>query len=172
MNTRRKSKAKVAVASQPEAESSQGDATALLSFILPADIDVEALSNLLPGESLESPTQESLEKIYRTLLDQALQLDATTRQAEELAAEIEKKDVEVDQAYQDKENDKKEFESSVENVANELKAVKDERDELGMYRLCSLGAPCLFDYSDSKGCYPNAVIIAFYLFECVVLGAG
>lgn len=132
MNTRRKSKAKVAVASQPDQDSTQEDANALLSFVLPADIDVEALSNLLPGESFESPTQASMEKIYRVLIDQALQLDATTRQVEELAAEIEKKDVEIDQAYQDKENDRKELESSVENVTNELKAVKAERDELGV----------------------------------------
>jgi nucleoprotein TPR len=60
------------------------------------------------------------------------QVGATTREVEELHAEAEK-EVELDQAYQDWENDKKEAGILVDNLQKELKSVKAERDELGAY---------------------------------------
>ena len=137
--TRRKSKAAAAAAAAQQEASSQDTPSASTStafaftISLPSDIDVDALSALIPGEPLESPTEDTVLHLYRTLLAHVEQVDATTREVEELRAEAQKKEVELDQAYQDRENDKKEVETSVDKLQKELKSAKAERDELGMY---------------------------------------
>lgn len=144
--TRKKSKAAAAAAAaQQEAPPPQDAPSAstltTFSISLPSDIDLDALSALIPGEPLEVPTEDTVLHLYRTLLAHVTQLDATTHEVEELRAEAEKKEVELDQAYQDRENDKKEMENLADNLQKELKIVKSERDELGM---CSggLGVHC------------------------------
>jgi len=141
-STRRKTKAAAAAAAaQQEVASSQDapSASTLAAFTisLPSDIDLDALSTLIPGESLEAPSEDTILHLYRTLLVHVTQVDAVTREVEELRAEAEKKEVELDQAYQDRENDKKELENLADNLQKELRIIKDERDELGAY-LCSL----------------------------------
>ena len=136
--TRRKSKAAAAAAAaQQETTSSRNtpSPSALTAFTisLPSDIDLDALSGLIPGEPLDSPTEDTILHLYRTLLAHVTQLDATTHEVEELRAEAEKREVELDQGYQDRENDKKEMENLAENLQKELKTVKSERDEYGMY---------------------------------------
>ena len=136
--TRRKSKAAAAAAAaQHETTPSQDtpSASTLSAFTisLPSDIDIDALSGLIPGEPLEAPTEDTILHLYRTLLAHVTQLDATTHEVEELRAEAEKKEVELDQGYQDRENDKKEMENLAENLQKELKTIKSERDEFGMY---------------------------------------
>ena len=136
--TRRKSKAAAAAAAaQQETASSQeplsASTSAAFTISLPPDIDLDALSALIPGEPLEIPNEDTVLHLYRTLLAHVTQLDATTHEVEELRAEAEKKEVELDQAYQDRENDKKELENLTDNLRKELKTVKSERDELGMY---------------------------------------
>ena len=142
-STRRKTKAAAAAAAaQQEAAPSQDTPSALASTAftvsLPSDIDLDALSALIPGEPLEAPSEDTVLHLYRTLLAHATQVDVTTREIEELRAEAEKKEVELDQAYQDRENDKKELENLADNLQRELKTTKAERDELGMYS-CSQG---------------------------------
>ncbi|KAF9651639.1 hypothetical protein BDM02DRAFT_3184386 [Thelephora ganbajun] len=134
-STRRKTKAAAAAAAaQQEAASSQDTPSALTSTAftvsLPSDIDLDALSALIPGEPLETPTEDTVLHLYRTLLAHVTQLDATAREVEELRAEAEKKEVELDQAYQDRENDKKEAANLADNLQKELKSIKAERDEL------------------------------------------
>ena len=143
--TRRKSKAAAAAAAaQHDAPSSQDSpsTSTLTAFTisLPSDIDLDALSELIPGEPLEAPTEDTIHHLYRTLLAHVTQLDATTHEVEELRAEAEKKEVELDQGYQDRENDKKEMENLAENLQRELKTMKSERDELGMYS----GGLCIY----------------------------
>lgn len=134
--TRRKSKAAAAAAAAQQEASSldtpSASTSAAFAISLPSDIDFDALSALIPGEPLESPTEDTILHLYRILLAHVAQVDSTTRNVEELRAEAEKKDVELDQAYQDRENDKKELETLVDNLHGELKSVKGERDELGM----------------------------------------
>lgn len=135
--TRRKSKAAAAAAAaQQEVVSTQetpsASTSATFTISIPSDIDLDALSALIPGEPLELPTEDTVLHLYRTLLAHVTQLDATTHEVEELRAEAEKKEVELDQAYQDRENDKKELENLTENLQKELKTIKSERDELGM----------------------------------------
>ena len=136
-STRRKTKAAAAAAAaQQEVASSQDapSASASLAFTisLPPDIDLDVLSALIPGESLEAPSEDTVLHLYRTLLAHVTQVDAVTREVEELRAEAEKKEVELDQAYQDRENDKKELESVSDNLQKELRTIKAQRDELGM----------------------------------------
>lgn len=139
--TRRKSKAAAAAAAAQQESPSQdtlsASTSAAFTISIPSDIDLDALSGLIPGEPLEAPTEDTVLHLYRTLLAHVTQVDATTREVEELRAEAEKKEVELDQTYQDRENDKKETETLVENLQKELKSVKAERDELGAY-FCGL----------------------------------
>lgn len=141
--TRRKSKAAAAAAAaQQEAPSQDTDSPstfAPFTISVPSDIDLDALGSLIPGEPLESPTEDTVLHLYRTLLAHVTQVDATTREVEELRAEAEKKEVELDQAYQDRENDKKEMEVLVDSLQKELGSVKAERDELGAC-CCGLSA--------------------------------
>lgn len=135
--TRRKSKAAAAAAAAQQETSSQdtpsASTSAAFTISLPSDIDIDALSVLIPGEPLETPTEDTVLHLYRTLLAHVAQVDATTREVEELRAEAEKKEVELDQVYQDRENGGKELEALVDNLQKELKSAKAERDELGMY---------------------------------------
>jgi len=137
-STRRKTKAAAAAAAvQQETASSQdipsASTSAAFTVSLPPDIDLNALSALIPGEPLETPSEDAVLHLYRTLLAHATQVEATTREVEELRAEAEKKEVELDQAYQDRENDKKELENFADNLQKELMTTKTERDELGMH---------------------------------------
>lgn len=135
--TRRKSKAAAAAAAAQQEPPSQdtlsASTSAAFTISIPSDIDIDALSGLIPGEPLEAPTEDTVLHLYRTLLAHVTQVDATTREVEELRAEAEKKEVELDQTYQDRENDKKDTEILVDNLQKELKSVKAERDELGAY---------------------------------------
>lgn len=135
--TRRKSKAAAAAAAAQQESPSQdtlsASTSAAFTISIPSDIDLDALSGLIPGEPLEAPTEDTVLHLYRTLLAHVTQVDATTREVEELRAEAEKKEVELDQTYQDRENDKKDTEILVDNLQKELKSVKAERDELGAY---------------------------------------
>ncbi|KAJ7079784.1 hypothetical protein B0H15DRAFT_496126 [Mycena belliarum] len=132
MKTRRKSKAAAAAAAEddndpasPSAEDSQR-----LTILLPSDIDLDALCNILPETSITSQSAEGIVELYRRLVELASKLDASLRERDEERAEAEKIEVELDQALQDKEAMSKELEGSTEHLHAELKQVKHERDEL------------------------------------------
>ena len=118
--TRRQSKA--ADADAPEGH---------FNITLPEDLDEDQLSEILPDINLSSISPEDVVTLYRTLLTHAVNLDAVERERDEVRAELEKKDIELDQALQDKESLSKDLESSVETVHEELAQVKRERDQLG-----------------------------------------
>lgn len=144
--TRRKSKAAAAAAAAqqevtPSQDTPSASTSAAFTISLPSDIDLDALGALIPGEPLEAPTEDTVLHLYRTLLAHVTQLDATTREVEELRAEAEKKEVELDQALQDRESDRNELENRADNLQKELKTVKAERDEFGTYSY-GLGGYC------------------------------
>jgi nucleoprotein TPR len=105
----------------------------VLALSLPPDVDRVALETLLPGVDLEALTPDTAVILFQTLLGQALELDDRTRTVEEYQAEVERKDVELDQAYQDREGAVKDLEANVDALQRELKHVKDERDALRTY---------------------------------------
>lgn len=97
---------------------------------IPEDVDLESLSDLLPGISLTSPSPEAIIALYRLLLVQALEGRSITQELDETRAEVEKKDVELDQALQDRESMSRELETSLESVHSQFNQMKDERDKL------------------------------------------
>jgi nucleoprotein TPR len=135
MKTRRKSKAAAAAAAEQEHDQSSTQATEEsnpFTIFLPSDVDLESLSTLLPDINITSPSPESVVALYKLLLAQASEIDATQRRLDEWRADVEKKDVELDQAWQDRETLSKEFVTSMESAHSELNEVKRERDQLGM----------------------------------------
>ncbi|KAF8887179.1 hypothetical protein BD779DRAFT_1672932 [Infundibulicybe gibba] len=129
MKTRRKSKAAAAAAVEDEHEAG-GHIDAVFNVNIPEDIDTDVLSSLLPEANFTSPTPEVILGLYKLILGQVADLDASQRDLDESRAEAEKKDVELDQALQDRETLAKEMESSLEAVQEDLRQVKQERDQL------------------------------------------
>lgn len=128
MKTRRKSKA-ATVDHDDEAGPSHDDAHPL-SVSLPDDVDQEVLSQLFPNVDITSPSQDAIISFYRLFLAQHADLDNTQRELDDTRAEVEKKDIELDQALQDKESVSKEFEASLEAASDEMRQIKLERDQL------------------------------------------
>ena len=126
MKTRRQSKAATVDQEMDSASNS------LSNIEIPDDLDIESLQNILPDSLLTSPTPESIIQLYRILLAQVAEAGSAQRVLEEARAEGERKDVELDQALQDKETLSKDFEGSLELLQSELKEVKHERDQLGI----------------------------------------
>ncbi|KAF5340774.1 hypothetical protein D9611_007504 [Ephemerocybe angulata] len=102
-----------------------------LQVPVPDDIDHEYLSELLPNiPDLSRVTPDAVAALYKLVVGLNTDLDGLRREVEELHAEGERKDVELDQALQDKESIAKEFEESMENVHAELESVKREKERL------------------------------------------
>jgi nucleoprotein TPR len=141
MKTRRRSRVSASAVAEQEidADSSQAIEEALttnaaLTLTLPEDIDTDSLSNILPDLPLTSISPEAVILLYKTLLSQALQIDTAQRELDQAHAEAERKDVELDQALQDREGLSKDLETSFETAHAELSRTKQERDELGTCR--------------------------------------
>ncbi|KAK0441608.1 hypothetical protein EV421DRAFT_2082889 [Armillaria borealis] len=130
MKTRRKTKA-LASASEDAAPSSPlpTDDTSL-SVTIPDDLDVDTLSTLIPNATLAYPSPDTILALYRLALSQVADLDATQRTVDELRAQAEKTDVELDQALQDKESLSRDLGSQLEATQTEVKELKQERDQL------------------------------------------
>lgn len=133
MKTRQKRKAEEGASQQDEH----------FSIPVPDDVDTATLSNLLPGTNITSPSSECIVSIYRLLIGQRLELEDSQEALENAQAEVQRKDVELDQALQDRETGMKETEAQVEAAQEELKKVKLERDELGTLSCSSSRVPCL-----------------------------
>ncbi|KAG2147462.1 uncharacterized protein EDB93DRAFT_1147386 [Suillus bovinus] len=136
VGTRRKSKAAAAAAVQNDYdgtsthETDESSYPQPFSIPLPTDIDVEALSSLIPEVSFATPTPETIVSVYRLLLAQVTETNATQRDLEEARADVERKEVELDQAYQDAENKTKSLETSLENVQSQLTVTRQEKEQL------------------------------------------
>lgn len=98
---------------------------------LPSEVNVSSLTSIFPDISLEFPTPEFILRCYKLIVTQAEQLSKDAIDLESLHAEMERKDVELDQALQDRENAITELESTAENVLTELGKAKGENDTLG-----------------------------------------
>ncbi len=119
--TRRKSKAAAADDTQ-------------ITLTVPEDIDLDVLSSLLPDMSLETPSVDTILALYRLVLDQVADIDTKQQDLDEARAEGEKKDVELDQALQDRETLTSDLDTQIHSLQDELKQVKQERDALCMWR--------------------------------------
>lgn len=143
MRTRRKSKAEAAAAAaaaelddepaESVAPHSQAASSSRLEFSVPIpdDLNLEYLSRLLPDISFEAPSPDSISSLYRLVVSQAVDLDGAHRDLEESRAENERKDVELDQALQDRESSVYSLEAQAKALQEELAKAKQERDTLG-----------------------------------------
>lgn len=133
--TRRQSKAKAA-AQAAEAESQPSSplpSQVAFTVDIPDDIDTDVLSLLLPETDLESPSRDGIIALYRLVAAQAQENETTQREFENLKADIERRDIELDQAVQDKETAVSELESTLEKVRVELEQAKQEKEESGTF---------------------------------------
>jgi nucleoprotein TPR len=162
MKTRRKSRA-VAEADQDGSQLAEDNTSHNIE--IPDDIDLESLQNILPDTSLTSPSPDSIVSLYRLLLAQVEEADATQRELEEARAEAEKKDVELDQALQDRESQTKDLETSLDIVQSELKEMKQERDQLGtLQHLVFRALLMLYSFYESRITSSNQYLINFSIF--------
>lgn len=98
---------------------------------IPEDVDFDLLSSLLPGSNFDSPTPETIISLYRIVVAQASDIDVAFKELEETKAEVQRKEVELDQALQDRETVSKELETVSESFQTELRQVKQEKDDIG-----------------------------------------
>ncbi|KAH9977476.1 hypothetical protein BJV74DRAFT_946992 [Russula compacta] len=142
MRTRRKSKAAAAAAAaaaelddEPAESVAPLEGTASSSKLefsvpIPDDLDLEYLSRLLPDISFEVPSPDAVLLLYRLVVSQAVDLDGAHRDLEESRAENERKDVELDQALQDRESSVYSLEAQAKALQEELAKAKQERNTL------------------------------------------
>lgn len=141
MKTRRRSTRKATNSKGEQDDSSQIAVSPTPSLIgqpsvptvqLPEDIHLDLLSSVVPDVSFDAPTSEGLIQIYRILLAQASDLANATSDLEEARAQLLRKDIELDQAAQDRETFAAELEQSLESTRQELKTVIQQRDEISV----------------------------------------
>jgi nucleoprotein TPR len=93
---------------------------------VPDDIDLEYLSRFLPVclFFLRNPLSDAVLLLYRFVVLQTVDLDGALRDLEESRAEVERKDIELDQALQDRR-------PSVSSLETRVKSLQEERKTLG-----------------------------------------
>ncbi|KAH9035765.1 hypothetical protein EDB85DRAFT_841961 [Lactarius pseudohatsudake] len=137
MRTRRKSKAAAAAAAELDAESvapseagTAGQTRVEFYVPIPEDLDFDYLSRVFPDVSFDAPSPDSVLSLYRLVVTQAVGLENAHHDLEESRAENERKDVELDQALQDRESSVSSLETQVKGLQEELTKVKQDRDAL------------------------------------------
>ena len=130
MKTRRKSKAAAAAAASQDTATRE-NSPAVFAVDIPDDINLEALTAKLPDVNLANPSPETIAAVYRFFVEQVEQTEFVQRELEETRADIERKDVELDQAIQDRETATSGMETVLDRVQKELSQVKQEKDALG-----------------------------------------
>ncbi|KAJ7600871.1 hypothetical protein C8J56DRAFT_1019894 [Mycena floridula] len=121
--TRSKSSAKAMDVDPPAAEPT-------LTILMPQDLDLQALMELLPAANLVAPSSNTVIELYKLLLAQNSELDTVQRELDESRAEAERKDVELDQALQDRERVSSDLEAQLETIQGDFQRVQAERDQL------------------------------------------
>jgi nucleoprotein TPR len=158
MRTRRKSKRAAAAVAEPDNEPAgsvaplEGPASSSrveFSVPVPDDLDLEYLSRLLPDFSFETPSPDAILSLYRFVVSQAVDFDGSLRDLEESRAEVERKDIELDQALQDRESSVSSSETQIKSLQEELARVKEERSTFGK----SVARLLLSGYSCCDICY-------------------
>ena len=138
MRTRRKSKVAAAAAAELDESVAPSEAGASqtrveFSVPIPDDLDFDYLSRLLPDFSFETPSPDTVLSLYRLVVSQAVSLESALHDLEESRAENERKDVELDQALQDRESSVSSLETQVKGLQEELSKVKQDRNALGEF---------------------------------------
>lgn len=133
----RSKKGKAAAAADSSAENLHQPPTSLSIPTLPDDIDIDVLQGIISPEmgDLHAPSVEFVLTLYRIVHEQSGIEQRLEGDLDETKAELERKDVELDQALQDKEVLANEHEKVVESLHKQVDLLKKERDELGRWPL-------------------------------------
>lgn len=132
VGTRRTSKLPGTVDDE-EARSNAENKSHSFTVPIPENFDLDGLTSLVPDLDVHSPSPDALLNLYQILLEQSGLIESCQHEVDDLRAEAEKKDVELDQALQDREQASKETEHQAEHLQEELNQVKLERDHLRMF---------------------------------------
>ena len=97
------------------------------SVSIPDDFDLE----FPPDVSFETPSPDTIFSLYRLVLSQAVDSEEGLRELEELRAENERKDIELNQALQDRKSSVSSLETPFKGLQEELVKVKQECNTLG-----------------------------------------
>lgn len=129
------------------------------------DVDSVALSQLLPGLNPAAPSPDSIASLYKLVLSQASDLAATQRELDAATSLSDKREVELDQALQDRERLSQELDSKVDSFQQQLTKLQHEKEQLSRSRFNLYTAPILCSYlpieSPGRHC---AHILFKYLF--------
>ncbi len=102
-----------------------------LQLNLPDDIDGDQILQLIPGISLLSPSPEDVIAVYKFLIEQTREVDSLNAQVEESNAASVRKDIELDQALQERDVQIRELESSAQLNATQVEKLRDELTRKG-----------------------------------------
>lgn len=129
MSTRRRSsRLKTA---EPDADSASQAAELLVN--LPSDISVDHIKQFLPEDaSLESPTPDVIIQLYRLILDFSERAEASATELDEVRADAQRKEVEMEQTVVDVQNEAAKAKTDVERLSGELRSLAADKDALGM----------------------------------------
>jgi nucleoprotein TPR len=132
MKTRRKSKVQAEAEAEAASQSTEDTSHATLAVALPDDLDLELLAQCAPEvDDWSNLTADTVLKVYSAFLTYAKEHDSIQENLERTTAELEKKDVELDQALQDRESASNEFEVTLETTKVELDKTKQQCEQLG-----------------------------------------
>ncbi|KAG9002479.1 hypothetical protein FRB94_003839 [Tulasnella sp. JGI-2019a] len=105
--------------------------TSSFTVSLPPDISEEQLYELIPeAMSLEQPTSETIVQLYRIVLELKEQNDVAAADMDDVRAEAQRKEVELDQALVDHQNETTQLNKILEQVSTQLKEAKSHNVEL------------------------------------------
>ncbi|KAG8987496.1 hypothetical protein FRB90_003320, partial [Tulasnella sp. 427] len=126
MSRRRSSRLKTA---EPDADSVSQSAELLVN--VPSDISVDQLKQFLPEDaSLEAPTPDVIIQLYRLILDLNERAEATTTELDEFRADVQRKEVEMEQTVVDIQHETARAKNDVQRLNGELRSVASERDAI------------------------------------------
>lgn len=114
-----------------DTEAAHHAATHVLAIQLPSELDLSELSKLIPESSITAPDADAVLHLYNLLLSHSSELEQVKIDYEEAKAENLKKEVELDQAIQDREVLQRESDEAVAEKAREIERLKAERNTLG-----------------------------------------
>lgn len=144
MQTRRASKrlSSTAASNEGDTESSamaidptdppETSSSTALAISLPEDIDVAAIQTLVPDFNIFKPTSESIIVLYRVLTQQASTLDEVLQDRDATRAEVQRLEVELDQAIQDQDVQSSQLRNDLEGVRSELVEVRRQKEQSGL----------------------------------------
>lgn len=139
MQTRRRVKTAEATRATADDSVSQSGASdghtqpGTLAVSLAPDIEPQAIQELVPDLNLNAVSAEDISRLLAFVVASATNLDTAQRAYEDAQAKLERQDVELDQALQDRETASNDLRKDIDELNTTLTHIKQERDQLGKF---------------------------------------